>query len=333
MTTLDERVAQIVQHAYQNTTAMQQRMDEAGVTPDDVQTAADLAQIPTISKDDMVRLQAENPPFGGMLAIDPGQLKWVFFSPGPLYEGVADDEAAVVETARVLEAIGFEAGDVVLNTMSYHLVPFGILFDSAIRHMTAFLELLEHELYPALERRSTDMPVVPPGAQRSTLNINSLHGGQEELAAGGGFPSACVADSCRVVLDRRYLIEEDPAEVKQEIVRLLERLVQERPGFAYDLSELWTVQPTMTEADAPVVRAIGAAIGEVLGKAPQHVVSPGTYDQKHVYRFGHLDQCIAYGPGILDLAHQPDEWIGIDDMVNAAKVMAAATLSLLAAGR
>jgi succinyl-diaminopimelate desuccinylase len=52
-------------------------------------------------------------------------------------------------------------------------------------------------------------------------------------------------------------------------------------------------------------------------------------------RVGHLEDCIAYGPGILDLAHQPDEYIDIDDMVASAKVMAAATLALLgsAAGR
>ena len=39
------------------------------------------------------------------------------------------------------------------------------------------------------------------------MNVNSVHGG---LAEGfSGFPSACVADSCRVVIDRRFLIEED----------------------------------------------------------------------------------------------------------------------------
>lgn len=203
------------------------------------------------------------------------------------------------------------------------------LGDSAIRHMTAFLDLVERELYPTLAARSTEMPVVPPGARRSTLNINSIHGGQAEIAEGAGFPSPCVADSCRVVLDRRYLIEEDPAEVRAEIVRLLERLAGERPGFAYELRELFGVMPTMTDADAPVVRAVSAAIRDVVGEPAAHVVSPGTYDQKHVYRLGHLDQCIAYGPGLLDLAHQPDEWVAIDDMIQAAKVMAGATLSLL----
>ena len=82
-------------------------------------------------------------------------------------------------------------------------------------------------------------------------------------------------------------------------------------------------------ADAPVVQAVSKAVERVLGKKPQKVVSPGTYDQKHIARIGQLHDCIAYGPGILDLAHQPDEFIVIDDMVESAKVMAAASLALL----
>ena len=60
----------------------------------------------------------------------------------------------------------------------------------------------------------------------------------------------------------------------------------------------------------------------MFGREPEYVISPGTYDQKHIARIGHLHDCIAYGPGILDLAHRPDEWVGIDDMVESAKVMA-----------
>jgi succinyl-diaminopimelate desuccinylase len=38
---------------------------------------------------------------------------------------------------------------------------------------------------------------------------------------------------------------------------------------------------------------------------------------------------VAYGPGILDLAHKPDEYVGVDDMVASAKVMAFSLLTLL----
>ncbi len=215
----------------------------------------------------------------------------------------------------------------VKGRMAHGSMPF--LGVSAIRGMGAFMAKVEADLYPRLNQRRTRMPVIPEGARQSTLNFNSVHGGLAELDDKGGYPSALVADSCRLVLDRRYLIEESEDEVKDEIRGLLDEVAREHPDFDYHLRDLWSVAPTMTDADAPVVRALSDEIERVLGTPARHVASPGTYDQKHVVRVGKLGGCVAYGPGILELAHQPDEYVGIDDMVDAAKVMAAATLRLL----
>ncbi len=205
------------------------------------------------------------------------------------------------------------------------------LGDSAIRHMGAVLAEMEETLYPLLATKHTAMPVVPEGARQSTLNVNSIHGGEAEPEEGfTGFPAPCVADRCRIVIDRRFLIEEDLNEVKAEVTAMLEKIRQDRPGFVYEVRDLHEVVPTMTDRDAPIVRTVEDAIGRVLGVAPEFVVSPGTYDQKHIDRIGRLKNCIAYGPGILDLAHQPDEWVGIDDMVEAAQVMALSLGALLA---
>ncbi len=203
------------------------------------------------------------------------------------------------------------------------------LGDCAVRHMGAVMERLERDLLPALSAKRTEMPVVPEGARSSTLNINSLHGG---LAEGhDGLPSALVPDSCRMVIDRRFLMEETLGEVKEEVREILDALARERPNFRYALRDLLEVLPIMTDAEAPVVRAVGGEIARVLGRPARHVISPGTYDQKHIARIGHLEDCIAYGPGILDLAHRPDEYVAIDDMVASAKVMAGAAATLLAA--
>ncbi len=204
------------------------------------------------------------------------------------------------------------------------------LGDSAIRHMGAVLHEIETVLYPLLATKTTAMPVVPEGARQSTLNINSVHGGEPEQDPNyTGLPAPCVADRCRIILDRRFLIEEDITEVKAEITRLLETVKAERPSFEYEIRELFEVHPTMTDKDAPVVRSTAAAIERVLARQPDYVVSPGTYDQKHIDRIGRLKNCIAYGPGILDLAHQPDEWVGIQDMEDSAGVMALVLADLL----
>ncbi|QCP84504.1 acetylornithine deacetylase/succinyl-diaminopimelate desuccinylase family protein [Cereibacter sphaeroides] len=205
------------------------------------------------------------------------------------------------------------------------------LGDSAIRHMGALLAEIEERLYPLLARRTTAMPVTPEGARQSTLNINSIHGGEPEPEPGyTGLPAPCVADRCRIVIDRRFLIEEDLDEVKAELRALAQRLAEARPGFAFEIRDLFEVRPTLTDREAPVVRSTAAAIERVLARQAEYVVSPGTYDQKHIDRIGKLKNCIAYGPGLLHLAHQPDEWVGIADMLDSAKVMALVLADLLA---
>jgi succinyl-diaminopimelate desuccinylase len=212
-----------------------------------------------------------------------------------------------------------------LGRIAHGSMPF--LGDCAVRHMAAVVAAFERELWPRLAERRTAMPVVPDGARASTLNLNSVHGGQAE--GHGGLPSPCVPDSCRLVIDRRFLIEERLDEVKGEVHALLERLAAERAGFRYRVRDVMEVHPVLTEPTMPVPAAVAGAVRTVLGRDAQFICSPGTYDQKHVARIGHLHDCVAYGPGILDLAHQPDEFVAVDDLVASAKVMALATLQLL----
>ena len=209
--------------------------------------------------------------------------------------------------------------------MAHGSMPF--LGDSAIRHMSAVLERFEEELYPVLAKRLSDMPVVPDGARQSTMNINSLHGGQTE--GHEGLPTPCVADSCRMIIDRRFLIEESLSDVRSEVVDILEGLANSRVDFQFDIRDIFAVEASISDRDGPVATTTAAAIQEVLSVVPDIVCSPGTYDQKHIDRIGKLKDCIAYGPGMLDLAHQPDEWVGIEDMTAAAKVMALTTSRLL----
>jgi succinyl-diaminopimelate desuccinylase len=207
------------------------------------------------------------------------------------------------------------------------------LGDCAVRHMGAVIAEMEASLFPALALKRTAMPVVPPRARSSTLNINSVHGGQDEGDDDfTGLPSPVVPDSCRMIVDRRFLIEERIEDVEAEITAVLEKVKAGRPDFEYQMTELHRVLPTMTERDAPVVLTVGRAIEEVLGRAPDYVVSPGTYDQKHVDRIGKLKNCIAYGPGILELAHKPDEYVGVGDMIDSARVMGRSLIALLTAG-
>jgi phenylacetate-CoA ligase len=132
-----DRLRHILQHAYTHASAVKSIMDAAGVSPDDIQTLADLDRIPVTSKDRVVELQAIDPPFGGFLAVPLDTLQHVFFSPGPLYEPSAE-ESAVLDTVRDVFAIaGLAGGDVVINTFGYHLIPTGLVIDQVLTQIGA----------------------------------------------------------------------------------------------------------------------------------------------------------------------------------------------------
>lgn len=195
---------------------------------------------------------------------------------------------------------------------------------NAISQMGLVLAEIQQKLLPALKSRSTSAPVMPPGARNATLNINGIVGGQPV----DGMQTPCVADLCRAVFDRRFLAEEEFDSVRAEIVALLERVAHESPDFIYELRDLMIVQPVHTPDGSSVVSALEQSIQEVLGRPASLAASPGTYDQKHVDRIAGVRNCVAYGPGMLDLAHQPDEYCVIDDLVQCTKVLALSLLTL-----
>jgi len=128
-----DTLRQFIQYAYANAPAVKAILDGANLSPDDIQAVADLDRIPVTSKDRLVELQQADPPFGGFLAVPFEEIQHVFFSPGPLYEPHAG-ESAVTDTVREMLAIaGFEAGEVVINTFGYHLIPTGLAIDQALR--------------------------------------------------------------------------------------------------------------------------------------------------------------------------------------------------------
>ena len=190
-----------------------------------------------------------------------------------------------------------------------------------------FIAAVNRRLKPRLAGRTTSMPVEPPLARHATINLNALGGGQI-----GQWPQTpCVPDEARAVFDRRFLAEEPFEAVRAEIADLLASVAARWPGGALELRDLMVVHPVETPPGARVVAAVEEAVQAVLGRAPARIASPGTYDQKHVMRIGGVAECLAYGPGILDLAHQPNEYVEVEHLLTATKVLALAAVRLLGA--
>src|SRR5437879_827012 len=88
---------------------------------------------------------------------------------------------------------------------------------SAIDGMGRLMQAVRDVLVPSLASRKTIVPVVPAGARHATINVNAIDGGQPV----DGIQTPCIADLCRAVFDRRFLMEEGFDAAKREIEALV----------------------------------------------------------------------------------------------------------------
>jgi len=102
----------------------------ADIEPREMTSRAALARLPVTRKSNLIALQAQALPFGGLAATTPGNAARIFMSPGPIYEpeGRARD---FWRLARALYAAGMRSGEVLHNSFSYHLTPAGAMLESA----------------------------------------------------------------------------------------------------------------------------------------------------------------------------------------------------------
>src|SRR6201996_844154 len=104
-----------------------------GVDPEEIKSRAAFAKLlPVLRKSELPALHKASPPFGGFVSGSPGAFARLYTSPGPIFEPESP-HTDPWRGARALFAAGFRAGDVVLNTFSYHLTPGGFIFDTAAR--------------------------------------------------------------------------------------------------------------------------------------------------------------------------------------------------------
>ncbi len=124
-------INKLISHFYAKAPAFKTRLDDAGLTPADIQTNADLVKIPIMRKDDLIAKQAENPPFGGFLACEMSDLQAVYQSPGPIHEPMPHGKD-IGNWGVALKGAGWQPGEVSLVALGYHMTPAGASLHSAV---------------------------------------------------------------------------------------------------------------------------------------------------------------------------------------------------------
>jgi acetylornithine deacetylase/succinyl-diaminopimelate desuccinylase-like protein len=114
-------------------------------------------------------------------------------------------------------------------------------------------------------------------------------------------------------------------QLSEDIEAALSRLESEALGATLTMNfadHLAWLAPTEVPAEHPVVRACQSAATEVIGLAPPLAAFPGASDAWPFQGMGGIPTIAAFGPGLLPLAHGPNEWVSATSVLQAARMYA-----------
>ena len=190
---------------------------------------------------------------------------------------------------------------------SHSIYPFrGVnAFEGMVRLAKRLMELKDR-----LATRRSRFPFEPPEAAVSTLVLGGALKGREQFNI--------VPDRASFSLDYRFIPEESLAGAKKELMGVIEQL--RREGVEIDINPITESEPGLTPEDSPICRALRRSVREITGKEAPLRMLPGFIDIRYFIRKG--VPSLMYGPGALEVVHQENEHISLEEVVRAVQVLA-----------
>ena len=236
---------------------------------------------------------------------------------------VADEETGGQGGSRYLEQIGLLGQDgmamltpeptsgVVWNTsrgaITLRITVKGKAAHVGLQHqgINAFDQMLKvaaalQSLKAEVEKRKTNYRIAPEEASRSILML----GGRVE----GGTNFNVVPESCTFTVERRFNPEEDLETEKTRLLTLLEAI--RRQGTTLEVDILQEADSSRVIESHPTANVLTDAIASVTGVYPAIEMCPGILETRWYTRKG--IPAFAFGPGLLEVAHGPNEAIEIE---------------------
>jgi acetylornithine deacetylase len=141
----------------------------------------------------------------------------------------------------------------------------------------------------------------------------------------GGSIVSTVPDLCELEVDRRVLPGETIEKVFDEYRVRLDRLVNTMPGFKYEITDpTWDIPANDVSLDEPIVESLLQAYSTVMGKPTSVRAFVAGTDAPNMGF-----PTVICGPGSIAQAHSLNEYLTIDQLVNAVKIYLWCVLDLL----
>ena len=188
--------------------------------------------------------------------------------------------------------------------------------ENAFERMLRVVEQLQ-ELKAEVEQRRTACNI---GAEQSRQSILML-GGQ----SGGGANFNVVPEQCWFTLDRRINPEENLSEEKAHVLDVLERC--KRSGIPLEWEILQEGNSSHCQESGKLGVALQQSVETVTGRAPRFEMCPGLLEIRF-YAAQNIP-AYAYGPGLLSVAHGPNEYVDLRKVRDCAAIYALTATEML----
>lgn len=221
---------------------------------------------------------------------------------------------AVIAEPTELQVVRLGNGQVNFNVRFYGRAGHGSTPEAgrnAIYDAAAFVALVEAE---ATRLARAPYPLIGP----ASYNIGRI---------GGGLQTSIIPSECHVGVDRRIVPGQSVHDAIADLDALLERLTAERPGCRAERTIDIEYEPFEVPEDLPGCQALRRAAAEVSGRAIGFSGLRATTDAVYLTEAG--TPTVIFGPGSLRQAHQPDEFVSIEQLHQATRAFALTIVRLL----
>lgn len=181
---------------------------------------------------------------------------------------------------------------------------------NAIMHMSKLLQALEAERIPYKTH---------PLLGDFTMNIATIQ---------GGVKTNVVPDACHVTIDLRTVIGQDHQQILDTVRQLIDRLCADDPTFHAEVRTITERVPLDIPFDDPQVQTFVRVRDQVIGQPSQPAAATFATDGS-VFVPAYDAPMVICGPGLPEKAHQPNEYVDIAKLVEAARIYTLAALDLL----
>lgn len=144
----------------------------------------------------------------------------------------------------------------------------------------------------------------------------------------GGVKTNVVPDACQVTIDTRTVIGQDHQQILDTVRQIVDHLCAEDPTFQAEVHAITERLPLDIPFDHPDVQAFVRVRDQVTGQVSTPMAATYATDGS-VFVPAYNAPMVICGPGLPEKAHQPNEYVEIARLTEAARIYTLAALTAL----